>query len=261
MAKKDSAVMENALKNIQGELTAIKSKLDKVDLLESKLDRLQAALDQLSIENIQIKSENASLKSDLAARDQTIEQLQNGLNQLERHQRSWSIRIHGIPLSNNEEKDPQKVMKKIYDLLFLPILRGALANKEISAVPDYDQIFETAHVLPGKNGAHKPIIARFYNRNMKALCFKYRKEFAPRVNNGAVTRRGGRDNIPPQRQCFPFQDDLPKATLDKMKEIQADSSVQSCWSISGQLRFKLKNSETVKKVNSVFDPLEKILGS
>jgi hypothetical protein len=224
---------DDTLKSILAELAVIRGKLDKVDLLEGKLDKLQQALDKLGKENEEIRSENRDLKQDLYKKDQIILQLQEGMNSLERHQRAWSVRIHGVPLARDEEEEPYKIMKKIHELVFLPILKGALAAKAIDYIPTPDQLFETAHILPGKAGSHKPIIARFSNRNYKAICFKFRRDHATRINNTGTRSKGAANGGRPDRLCFPFHDDLPRATL--------------------------KNSEIVRRVNSVFEPIKNLI--
>jgi hypothetical protein len=45
-----------------------------------------------------------------------------------------------------------------------------------------------------------------------------------------------------------------------MKAIGADKRVQSCWSFNGQLRYKLVNETEIRKVVSVFDGIDTILG-
>jgi hypothetical protein len=44
-----------------------------------------------------------------------------------------------------------------------------------------------------------------------------------------------------------------------MKELSLHEKVQSCWTINGQLKLKLVNSDTIHKVASVFEPTEQII--
>lgn len=254
--------MEDTLKTILSELASIKSKLDTVDTMKSQLDRMQTTLDNISRENAVLKKENFDLKEDNNEKSKSISSLQLGLDSLERHNRSYSIRISGVPLTDVEERDPLKTMLKIYNILFLPILRGAHEEGSLPVIPEFDQLFETAHVLPGKNGSHKTIIARFYNRNMKSICFRFRKDFAPRATptgDDRRDRRSSEDGDQLGKLCFPFHDDLTRPALALLKALQAHDDIQACWSMNGQLRFKLKNSQSVRKVVSVFDTVENIL--
>ena len=61
------------------------------------------------------------------------------------------------------------------------------------------------------------------------------------------------------RYKYPLYDDLTKANLSKMRAIAQDDRVLAAWTVNGQIRFRLKNSDAVRRVNSILDPLEEIL--
>ncbi len=76
------------------------TKKDLEDLVKSyKVDlaNINTKLDALL-------SENAALKKLVAARDEEIEGLKLHVNELEQHNRSWSVRILGLTLTSTEEK-------------------------------------------------------------------------------------------------------------------------------------------------------------
>jgi hypothetical protein len=110
---------------------------------------------------------------------------------------------------------------------------------------------------------------RFYNRNLRNLIFQLKKDFATRETaEGPASRRGGGgrgagvEGVGSERAgrfMYPLYDDLTKSNLSKMRAISQDERVQSCWSVGGQIRFKLKDSDSVRKVASILDPLDKIL--
>ena len=68
---------------------------------------------------------------------------------------------------------------------------------------------------------------------------------------------GGRERS--GKHLFPLFDDLTRINYMKMKAIGNDERVQACWTVRGQIRFKLHDSEVVKKVLSVFDPIDKLI--
>ncbi len=265
----EATTIEASIQTILKELSDIKTKLSKVDTLEEKIDRLQTALDETKTENASLRNENLKLRSDLQEQKKQLLSSQVSAESVERHQRSWSVRIQGVPLTIEEERDMGLTMKKVHSLVFEPILQGAVTSGTIRTIPDFEQLLESAHVLPGKPGSAKPIIARFRTRFLKNICFKYRKDFATRSAGDLRRGRpgsGARDGTSgagagpgDAKYCFPFCDDLTKTAFTKLLEIQADPTVQSCWSLNGSLRFKLKNSPSVRKVKSVFDPLSEIL--
>jgi len=249
--------LETSIQTILKELADIKTKLTQVDEVTATLASIKKALEAATSENASLKEENSKLREELNKHKADSDLVRDRAEAVERHQRSWSVRVQGVPLTMAEERDMGLTMQKVYRLALEPILKGAQESGAIRAIPDFDQLLESAHVLPGKQGAAKPIIARFRTRFWKQLCFRYRKDHAPRVEQtGGGQRRGHEDR---SKYRFPFFDDLTKTAFNKLLEIQGDPSVQSCWSINGYLRFKLKDSPSVRKVKSVFDPLSTIL--
>ena len=249
----ENTTIEASIQTILKDLADIKCKLNKVDSIEEKFENLQRALEKASSENASLKKENEKLKTEIAANQKQLLSLQGSADSVERHQRSWSVRIQAVPLTIAEERDMGLTMQKVHKLVFEPILKGALNSGAIKSIPDFEQLLESAHVLPGKSGSAKPIIARFRSRYWKNLCFKHRKEHATRSTPAPAHRKDGRPgggdgNPGGAKYCFPFCDDLTKPAFSKLLEIQADPTVQSCWSINGSLRFKLKNSTSVRKV-------------
>ena len=152
--------------------------------------------------------------------------------------------------SNEEEKNPAAMKQLVFNNLLQPILAGAVDCGDLRDVPPANQLLEAVHVLPAKDGI-KPILARFQLRDMRSLVFKHKKEFAPREQPITAERPG--------RYIFPFFEDLTVITFKKMRAIAAHPEVAACWSSRGQLRFKLKGSETVKKVSNLLDTVDNIL--
>jgi len=75
-------------------------------------------------------------------------------------------------------------MRQVYDKALLPILKGAVDRGLLHSVPQCEQLLETAHILPARNDSKpKPVIARFYSRNMRNLMFQLKKDFAPKAGD------------------------------------------------------------------------------
>jgi len=230
---------------IMAQLAAMNSRFDKMDLLSEQLGNIEESMRNLAAENIVIKKT-------LAANQTTLNTIQGNQIKMDQYNRSWSVRIMELPLSPDEEANPFRLVEVVYDKVFLPILRGALSKDLIPKIPSCEQLLERAHVLPApKPGVTKPIICRFLNRDYRAVCFRLKKEFATRSTQDSSDKR--------PRYAHPFYEDLSAATFKKMKEIQADPRVDSCWSINGQLRFKMTGSDVVKKVSQIMDPVDNII--
>ncbi len=83
----------------------------------------------------------------------------------------------GLPLSPTEEKSSTLVRDKLYKNIILPILEGAVAEGDLHQVPkNADAVLEMAHPLRAKDGAIKPIIARFFSREIRSLVFRHKKK-------------------------------------------------------------------------------------
>jgi hypothetical protein len=231
LSKKD---LEEIVKSLRGEFSTITTKLTK---MEAQLDTIVA--------------ENKELKIMVSERDAEIRSLKAHLNSLEQYNRSWSIRVMGLPLSADEEKNPDSVKKKIYANVLLPILEGAVAAGDLREVPpNADSVLERAHVLRAKEGVAKPVIARFYERDLRALVFKHKRAHAPKHTSG------------PMKDRFKFQlfEDLTGTNFKKMRALAADDRVAACWTAGGQIRFRLQDDATIRRVSNVFDPIDKIIG-
>jgi hypothetical protein len=210
---------------------------DKLDMILEKLTNMETLL-------AATQAENKKLRETVAAQDVRINDLQSKLNNLEQHGRSFSVRVNNLSLEGVDERDPPAMIDKVFNNVFLPILQGAASKRAISQVPSCFETIEMAHPLPGRSDRPKPIIVRFFNRNIKAVLFRHRKEFATKVD---------------ERYKYPFHDDLTRDNFIKMKQLQADPRVHSCWSTGGSLRYRLNDSNVIKRVTSIYMSNDDIL--
>jgi hypothetical protein len=216
--------------------------------MNRKLSKLMDDFKNISDELKACRKDNQQLKEKISQQADEIAELRNDINERELHARSWSICVNNITIEPGKETNNREVMLAVYNQLVVPILTGAVERGEISNVPSCDNLNEIAHILPGK-GAKKLIIVRFFSRYWRSLLFKYRRDFAPRE---AATGSGDR----PGRMRLPFYEDLTRATFKQLKQIQADSRVTSAWTVSGTVRFKLENNDTIFRVSSIYDTVD-----
>jgi hypothetical protein len=277
--------MSAQLNSMNTRMMNFDEKIEKIDHIDSEVRSLKVLLQDLKSENVQLKRKAKENDHKLSEMNERNNLLENRINSLEQHHRSWSARVLNIPLTQEEESNNCAVASKVYDLVLLPILRGAVERKLLPEVPRVEQLLEMAHILPGKAGEPKPVIIRFYNRNVKEIVFKTKKYYAPRAEGGRGGGRrpsgdggdrsgggGGRSSSGDLaeeaggfegrgRYSFPLYEDLTRATFKKMRALADDDRVKACWSVKGQLRFVLHRSPNdVKKVVSLMDTLDTILG-
>jgi hypothetical protein len=238
------------LRSVSSDGSVNNEKLDEILEKLACLDSITAKLANLESMYAASQAENKQLKEVIDTQNVTIRNLQDRHNNLEQHGRSFSVRVNNFPLDGVDERDPPAIIDKVYKQVFLPILTGAEAIKAISHIPSCYDMIEMAHPLPAKGGATKPIIVRFFNRNIKSLLFKHRKEYATKVEPAG----------PKPRYKYPFMDDLTRDNYVKMKQMQADPRVHSCWASGGSLRYRRVDSDNIiRRVQSVYLSVDDIL--
>jgi hypothetical protein len=223
--------------------------------MNEKLTSLMEKVNSLSDALRSVKRENEQLKTTVQNQADEIADLRNVINDRELHARSWSIRALNIPIPAEQETSNGAVMEIVYKELIAPVLEGAKAKGEIPAVPPCHNLIETAHILPGK-GSRKPVIIRFFSRYWRSLLFRYRKEFAPREGPAPAPTAADRR---PAKMCYPFYEDLTRATFKQLMTIQQHEQVVSAWTVSGVVRFKVKDSDVIYKVSSIYDTVEDLV--
>jgi hypothetical protein len=256
--------------SIEELVVTVKSLTSVTEALKEQLSASSATITDLSrrltsIETLlhSTQKENKDLKADLTSSYQEVKALKTKLNNMEQHHRSWSIRVVGLQIPTADETDNEAVKRHLYSKLLKPILTGAVQKGFLSTLPSADEVLERAHILPSKKEGPKPVIARFFCREIRALIFKLKKEFAPKEENPAITTRRQGSSEQRQRPRYQFQifDDLTRANFAKMRAISDDSRVDQCWAVNGQLRFRLVDSQEIRKVSSIYDSIEDIIKS
>jgi hypothetical protein len=169
----DDESVKDMLKTISLQLNTM---ISKTDSTENEVKGLRILFEDLKQENSQLKSTVKDMDRKLNEMNRKNCELEVRLNNLEQHHRGWSARFLNIPVSEEEERNPDTVIEHVYNLALLPILRGAHDIKQLKTIPTAAELLEVAHVLPAKPGDIKPIIARFYNCNIRDLCFRLKKD-------------------------------------------------------------------------------------
>jgi hypothetical protein len=228
-----------------------------------KLDAYGARFDTLETLLASYQAENTALKAALDEKEREITSLKRQTNDQGQYLRAWSIRILDLPIPPDEDAhDNYTVMKHVFHKVLKPIFQGAIQKNLLQSMPTFDSVLETAHILPSKPNQTPPIIARFYSRNIKSMIFKLKREFATTIPAPASQTRAGSKSRPlPAKLAHPFFEDLTTTNFLKMRAISQDKRVLACWSVAGQLRFRLHGEEQVRKVTNVFDTVEKIVSS
>lgn len=245
----------------KGEAADISAQLEELKTIinsyKERFDKLENLIEVARKENKELKTKQAELKKTLDERDAEIYGLRDRLNDQEQYIRGWSVRVLHVDIPEGDEVEPTKVMHHVHSRVFLPILQGAMGKGLIHAIPSAEELLETAHILPAKPGTTPPIICRFYTRNLRALMFRLKRDLAPREQAEPAGARGER--VKPGRYLHPFYEDLTRPNFNKFRAISQHEQVQSCWTVNGTIRYKLKGEETIRKVKSVFASVDDII--
>jgi hypothetical protein len=236
----------------------------KLDFLTEKLEALESLPNRISALERLLQESNdkaASLQAEVNKKDRVISDMRIKMNALEQYNRKWSVRINNISLPNSEESDTTVVMDAVYRRALLPILEGAHSTGLIKKIPEVNELLETAHILPAKDSSRpKPIICRFYSRNMRAMIFRLKKEFAPTSSTPSGASATLPRHAPKKAYMYPIYEDLTKDTHSLLQELLKDERTGPVWTVSGNIRYKLAGDTAIRKVASVYDSVEKILG-
>jgi hypothetical protein len=224
--------------------------VDKLQETNNRLDQQEARFDKLETLLKESREENKELKEQLRIKNVEVKQLQQKVNDIEQHNRSYNIRIFNLPIEG-DKADTRNVMRQVFTKLLSPILQGAVDRGRLHSLPGVDVLLETAHILPGKEGKPNPIICRFFNRYHRTLVLQLKKDFAPRM----ITT--GSNRLPPY--LYQVFEDVTADTFRMMRAIANHPDVTACWASGGYLRYRLKDSDVINKVSSVYDTVEEII--
>jgi len=256
--KKDTAQQDYVT---QSQFDALLGRLSILDTLQAKLESMEQLLKASNAKVITMETKVITLETEVAAKDKIIMELRGKANSLEQYHRKWSIRINDLPLPHADETETKDVMQTVYNKVLLPIFQGAVSSGLLTTIPDCDSVLETAHILPAKsNDRPKPIIARFYSRNIRALVFRLKREYAPTKTIPSTSNSNRRGDATRKAYRYPVYEDLTRETFSLLQALLKDPRTGPVWTISGNIRFRLQGEDTVRKVISIYDPIEKILG-
>jgi hypothetical protein len=236
---------------------------EKVDLLirmmatslqnQARVEKLEAKVLSLEDSVKKITKELATMKDQNNAREQLL--------------RGHSIRIIGVPISEEESssREPAKVLlKKVFERVIKPVLIAAKSNGHIDTVPSMSntvsEIYRVRMGLPQAQGVvglprpptlPPPIIVKFTSLDLRTAFMRNKRVSIPAVSEA--------EKLAGVKKILAVED-LTGPSHKKMRELIAEPAVEKVWSVDGRLRFTLVGDNTiVRRVKSVFDPVAAII--
>ncbi len=159
--------LNDALKQLQDEVSELKSNVEKVtrdnealnnlqQLSEAVIEQLQEKCESIEDENMQLRQQFYKCRDE---KDQTIKVLQQKVDDLEQNNKMHNLRIAGL-----EEEEDEDVQGKVIDVA--KHLKTKLDPKEIS---------DARRMGPWKIGKTRDILVKFESRTKRDILYKNRK--------------------------------------------------------------------------------------
>ena len=209
----------------------------KINSLDTKFSQGLAQLEEKHDKDIKnIKEDIEKVKSD-------INTALAASNDVEQYNRSWCIRIFGISVPEDLEKEVGHVkatLQTVWDRVVGPILQEIVEKEtgDLEEVPNLVNVLENGHrlgrVVPDL--PPPPIIVRFTRRDLRDLVIKNRK-LAPKLSEEEVNA-GFK---------FGIVEDLTSSNYKHLKALIDDPRVDKVWTIRGKFKVILRD-DTKKKI-------------
>ncbi len=223
---------------------------DKIDAIATNHNERFNALDTSLNE---IKKENSELKKKVTTLQEENIALKQKLQDVEQHSRSTNVRVFNYNIEG-DRNNYDNLVDELYDSVFTPILVGQVNEGCIKNIPTRDHLITSTHLLPDREGKPKPIIVRLLNGVYRAIILQCQRKYANRLSAAHDPAR------PPPLLHPIFEDSTPEMYGFKQR-LSGHDCVSAAWIAGGTVCYKLVGSESIKKVKSIFDPIEDILAS
>ena len=237
--------MEEAVAKLLEQNANINSKLETLCGILPKIEEIDSKIQSLM-------SENAALRKEVADRDTKIDHLTSQVNKMDQASRASSLRILGLPITTST---PQAAIPEIvHKAIILPCLEAAIAKGEISAqfasLPP-QLIISNVFSLPAKkDNPSSPVILKLASELVRGIIFRHKKDALPKLTDLSTNR---------VRNQFSVFEDLSPHNHAIFRVFSEDPRVKSAWTYSGQVRFKIHDSETIYKVKEATDTYDSIV--
>ena len=220
-------------------------------ILESQ-KRVEDTVKEQAARVTELEKEVKTLKSQVL-------DLQNLVNKSEQERRKCSVRITGIPFTDEEKtsSDGRFLARKIYDKLLQPMLTCAKAKNLIEKVPKLDNTVEGCYRLRANTAitgtaSPPPVILKLCSEQLALGVLKVKK-----MNTPPPSQEEKDMGI----QRYSVMEDLTPQAYAKLREIQKEEVVEKAWTVGGRIKFIVRGNQRIHTVRSVFDPITVILAN
>lgn len=230
--------MDPTMNTIMDKLHAISCQMGE---MLAKQDKQEAATNDLKVQLSELTKQNKDLAYTISSQAERI-------NNCEQALRASFIRIVGLPVTR--ETPSKDIINCVHSTIILPVLEAAKAAGEIDAFPSQRFLIESAFAIPSKSTTSAPVIVKLSSASIKSLIFQHKKEALPSTSDPVAGR---------PRPKYGIYEDLTPANLSQFRTISEDQRTTAVWTYNGQIKFRIRDSETIFKVRSLSDTVESLI--
>jgi hypothetical protein len=236
--------MERALEKLSDKMDAMSAQITgqsaQLSAQLAKCDKLEAAI-------MDLKAELSTISKASLDKDAVINKQADQLNNCEQAQRSTSLRILGLPLQR--DSTPRDILDTVFVNIIQPVLEAAKAKGELVGYPSWRFIIDSAFTIPSKTPASCPVIVKLSSSFIRSLIFTYKNEVLPKVPDPNSNRI---------RYKYGIYEDLTPANFAHYRTLADDARTTSIWTYNGQIKFRMKDSESIFRVRSMHDTVDSL---
>ena len=222
---------------------------EKVNHIFNMVNKIDATLNEQHVRIVKVETDVKELNKEVYA-------LKNIVNAHEQELHSSTIRIMGLPFTEEEKtvRSAADLKQRAFDRILGPILTVASEQDLLSERPFVGNTINACYRIgaasaKANTGSPPPLIVKLRSSETRINILKCKRDatFGP---NQAEKELG--------IKFFSISEDLTQPAYKKMKELKSHEDVEKVWSYEGRLQFTLKGSKTVHKVLSVHDDVDTI---
>jgi hypothetical protein len=185
-----------------------------------------------------------------------VKQLKELVNLREQQARNLTVRILGLPVTEDEVNGPDpatSTARTAYERMVRPILSAAKTKGKISTLPALQNTVIKVYCTskPSPANPPPPIILHLVSANIKTAIFSAHKDALP--NPTDAEKAAG-------LKKFLLVEDLTPTTFAFLKLLKEDKRVERAWTVDGQIKFiKAGDKENVIcKVQSIYNTIDSL---
>jgi hypothetical protein len=187
-----------------------------------------------------------------------VKQLKELVNSREQQSRSLTVRILGLPVTEDEIHGPDPASataKTAYDCILRPILSAAKSKGKISTLPalqnTVNRAYRAAKPTSASASPPPPIILHLTSNAIKTAVFTSKRDSLPNPSDAEKSLG---------LKKFLLVEDLTPPTFSFLKLLKDDKRVARAWTVDGQVRYIMDGDKdnVIRKVKSIFNTVDSL---